>query len=133
MRPRSLALQSLVARLAPLPGVERVVIDDRATVVVLICQPACHRERLAAAAAASVAELGLTGIEIEVTVRGHFRQGRRIRFLGVTRTERPDHTIRLTVRLEWNGEEITGEAQSQPGEAPELRSVRAPPETVGGS
>lgn len=123
MRPRSLALQSLVAQLAALPGVERVVVDDRATVVVMICQPASSRERLADAAAAAVASLGLTGLEIEVTVRTHHRQGRRIRFLGVTRSERPDHTVRLVVHLEWNGSEVTREASSQPGEAPELRGV----------
>jgi hypothetical protein len=126
MRPRSLALQSLVARLAALPGVVRVVIDDRATVAVLICEPTAASDRLAAAAAETVESLGLAGIEIELTVRGqHRRQNRRIRFIGVTRVERPDHTVHLTVRLEWNGQEVTAEAESQPGEAPELRGVAA--------
>lgn len=124
MRPRPLALQSLVAQLATLPGVDRVVIDDRATVVVLICDVGAVREQLMAAANAMLRELGLVGLDLEITIRsGEHREGRRIRFIRVSREERPDHTIDLTVHLEWNGLEITGSAASQPGEAPELRGV----------
>lgn len=124
MRPRSLALQSLVARLAALPGVERVVIDDRATVAVLICEHGVHTDQLAQAASGTIASLGLAGIDVEITVRTQQRrQGRRIRFVGTSREERPDRTIRLTVRLEWGGVETSGEAIAPPGEAPELRGV----------
>ena len=123
MRPRSLALQSLVARLDDLPGVERVIIDDRATVVVLICEAASSRERIADAAAGTIEELGLAGLDIEIAFRTELRQGRRIRFIRVNREERPDHLIKVTVHLEWHGIEVTGSADSQPGEAPELRGV----------
>ncbi|NJD11387.1 MAG: hypothetical protein FIB01_13430 [Gemmatimonadetes bacterium] len=124
MRPRPLALQSLIAQLAALPGVDRVVIDDRATVVVLICTPGASRDQLAQAAARSLSDLGLVGLDIEVTVRsGEHRQGRRIRFVRVSRAERPDRAVELTVHLEWEGVEVTSSAVSQPGEAPELRGV----------
>jgi hypothetical protein len=126
MRSRPLALQSLVAQLAALPGVERVVIDDRATVVVLICQPAAARDGLIDAALTAMADLGMTGLEVEVAVRhADRREGRRIRFVKVSRHELPDRTISLVVHLEWSGIEVTGSAPSQPGEAPELRAVAA--------
>jgi hypothetical protein len=124
MRPRSLALQSLVARLAALPGVERAVIDDRATVAVLICGQGAASDQLAQDAAAIIASLGLAGIEVEITVRTSARrQGRRIRFVGTSREERPDRSIRLAVRLDWGGVEKAAEAIAPPGEAPELRAI----------
>jgi len=123
MRPRSLALQSLVARLASLTGVERVVVDDRASVVVLICTPGVHQEQIARSAAPVIEELGFAGLDLEVTARTQQRQGRRIRFVRADRQEQPDRTIQLTVVLEWNGLQVSGSVSSQPGEAIELRGL----------
>jgi hypothetical protein len=112
-----------MARLASLTGVERVVVDDRASVAVLICQAGVPIEPMAEAAAAVIEDLGFRGLQVEVTARTPQPRGRRIRFVGARQQQQPDHTVRLTVVLEWDGLEIDRSVSSQPGEASELRGL----------
>jgi hypothetical protein len=123
MCPRPIGLQSLVAKLTAVPGVDRVIVDDRGTVAVVICQPSAAREEIAAAAATSMESLGLSDIELEFVVRSEHRRAKRIRFVSVAREERPDRTIELKVHLEWNGVDVVASARAEPGEAPEFRGV----------
>jgi len=123
MRPHTIALQSLISHLASLPGVQRLVLDERGTVLVVICDPATVRDDIGDTAAQRMSALGLTGLEVEVAYRGEHRDGARIRFIGVTREDRPDHSLSITVTLEWQGRHIPVALQAERGEPLELRTV----------
>ena len=112
------------AVLAGIERVERVVLDDAALALALICAHGASRPAVEQTAREALQGAGLDAAEwsIEVTLRVEDRE-RRVRFVEVTREQRRDHQIEAQVSLEWGGREASAKALSEQGEALELRAV----------
>lgn len=118
------ALDEVRARLSGIERVERVVFDEPARTVALICAYGAAREPLERQAREALDSVGLPGGEwtVEVALPPEERE-RRVRFIGVTREQRRDLHIEAQVTLELGGRQVTARTVSERGEALELRAV----------
>lgn len=118
------ALDQVRARLSGMERVERVVFDEPARTVALICAFGAGREVLEQQAREALDSVGLPGAEwtIEVAIPVEERE-RRVRFIGVTREQRRDLHIEAQVTLELGGRQVTARTVSEQGEALELRAI----------
>jgi hypothetical protein len=107
-------------RLASLPQVDHVAIDEATREALLI---------LDASADAAHVEAQARSIAGEYVVRcvlvPEHRDRQRVRFVDVRRDVEADQSVRFTVTLEWAGTEYVGEAVGEKGEHLELRTVAA--------
>jgi hypothetical protein len=108
------------ARLAEIDGVERVVIDEEHRQLVLVLQAGAPPHHVEEAARAMVSD---EAWQLYAVFRPEQRDRQRVRFIELRREVQPDQQIAFTVNLEWAGEDYTGTAAGEKGDAVELRTA----------
>jgi hypothetical protein len=116
---------TLRERLAALPGVRRVIVDEAAGVICLLSEPEAEHPPLFATVRNVLLELGADPAEIpvEIAVAVGRPDRQRVRFLRVERVPRDETHVGVRVALEWQGTVYTGEAIGELGAALELRTA----------
>ncbi|MBI4409745.1 MAG: hypothetical protein HY561_08565 [Gemmatimonadetes bacterium] len=119
------ARRALCTELEARAGVRRVVVDEEAETVWIICEPEAPRAQLEGAARAALSALGIESSEVpvEVAVHGEGPARRRVRFERTDRSAEPDGRQRVRVVLEWHGTNHTGEAVGEAGGLIEMRTA----------
>jgi hypothetical protein len=105
-------------RLAAIPGLECVVLDEVRSEAWLVLRPNGNASAVAQEAAGIA-----SGYAVHLALRPEQREQQRVRFLGVQRHAESDQQVRFTVTLEWGGAEYTGSASGDRGGAVELRTI----------
>jgi hypothetical protein len=110
---------SIRERLRAIEGVEHVFIDSDIGTICMVLRsdvdPAGVQEE--------AAEVAGGAFEISSAYRPERRDRQRVRFMELKRAVQQDQQIAYTVRLEWAGNEYTGTASGEKGEAVELRTI----------
>ncbi|HUF70391.1 MAG TPA: hypothetical protein VMM79_17210 [Longimicrobiales bacterium] len=115
-------LSAIRERLASIPGVERVIVDEGGVWLIRSARsdPAAD---LVGAANAVVREEGFDPDVVTVEVLPVGGDRNRVRFEGIERTDLPELRVRVRVALEWQGETFFGEAEGEKGVNIELRTA----------
>jgi hypothetical protein len=116
--------QVLRAKLEALDGIERVVVDEAASTVLIHCSADSNATSLAANIDAAIAATGLEAGSINVKLLTDLAARRRVKFAKVERIV--EHTeVRIRISLEWDGLSYQGEAVGENGDLIELRTAAA--------
>jgi hypothetical protein len=110
----------LRAALGVIDGVDRVIIDEAERHVVLVLRASVDAQQIEAAARAM---LDSTEHVLLAVFRPEHRDRQRVRFVDLRRDSLRDRQVSFTVTLEWAGNDYTGTAVGEKGEAIELRTV----------
>lgn len=111
--------QSIRKEMGTIAGVERVVFDDDA--LILVCESHGATAPALASARERAQRLGLALPMTAMVPASALRE--RVRLDHVQRIEDPDMRVRVRVTLEWMGRSVSGEAVGEKGEALELRTT----------
>lgn len=116
--------QVLRATLEALAGIERVVIDEMTSTVMVLCGPDCTAASLRSQIDAALKDLGVDPQAVRVQLLTDIAARERVKFISVERSaERSGSFVRIRVSLEWDGQLFTGEALGEAGELIELRTA----------
>jgi hypothetical protein len=116
--------QVLRAKLEALDGVERVVVDEATSTVLVHCSPESSATSLTANIDAAIAAAGVEAGSINLKLLTDLAARRRVKFSNLERI--PEHgDVRVRVTLEWDGVNHHGEAVNEGGELIELRTAAA--------
>lgn len=107
-------------KLAGVPGVEQVVVDQERDQIWLLLRANVDAQRAEEAARSAA---GGHDWQISVAYRPEHRDRQRVRFVELRRNLRADQRIDFAVTLEWAGEEFVGDAVGEKGPAIELRTT----------
>lgn len=117
-------VQVLRAKLEALAGVERVVIDEVTSTVLMHCGPDCTAASLRPQIDSILSAVGVDAQAVKVHLLTDIAARERVRFKGVERIEEHrGHYVRVRVALEWDGDVHYGEAMGEAGELIELRTA----------
>jgi len=119
------ARQVLSANLEALDEVHRVLTDERAGRMWVICKPGAETEHVNANVRSTLASLGLDpgDVPVSIAVQGETASPRRIRLQAVERMQASETVVRVRVTLEWEGQPTSGEVAGEPGVQVELRTA----------
>lgn len=116
--------QVLRSKLEALEGIERVVIDEMTSTVLMHCGPDCTAASLRPQIDSILTAVGADTQAIKVVLLTDIAARERVKFKGVERIEEHrGHYVRVRVGLEWDGEVHYGEALGEAGELIELRTA----------
>jgi hypothetical protein len=116
--------QVLRAKLEALDGIERVVVDEATSTVLVHCSPDSNANSLAANIDAAIAAAGLEAGSVNLKLLTDLAARRRVKFGSIERiVEHGD--VRVRVTLEWDGVYHQGEAVNEGGDLIELRTAAA--------
>jgi hypothetical protein len=116
--------QVLRAKLEALEGIERVLVDEATSTVLIHCSPDSNATSLAANIDDAIASAGLEAGAVNLKLVTDLAARRRVKFAGLDRiADRGD--VRIRVTLEWDGVLHHGEAVNEGGELIELRTAAA--------
>lgn len=116
--------QVLRSKLEALDGIERVVVDEVTSTVLVHCSPDANATSLALEIDAAIAATGLEAGSVNVKLLTDLAARRRVKFSKVDRiVEHSDVRVRIT--LEWDGTAYEGEAVGENGDLIELRTAAA--------
>ena len=110
---------SIRERLRAIEGVEHVFIDSDIGAICMVLRSDVDPTGVQEEAA----EVTGGAFQISSTYRPERRDRQRVRFMELKRAVQQDKQIAYTVRLEWAGNEYTGTASGEKGEAVELRTI----------
>jgi hypothetical protein len=106
-------------RLRAIEGVEQVFIDSDSEAICMVLRSDVDPTGVQEEAA----EVSGSAFQISSAYRPERRDRQRVRFMELKRAVQQDQQIAYTVRLEWAGNEYTGTASGEKGEAVELRTI----------
>lgn len=116
--------QVLRAKLEALEGIERLVVDESTSSLLVHCSPDANASLITKEIDAAIAAAGLERTAINVELLTDLAARRRIKFAGVERVPE-NNQVRIRIRLEWNGQATIGEATGESGDMIELRTAAA--------
>lgn len=116
--------QVLRAKLEALEGIERVVVDETTSTVLLHCSPDANSTALNHGIENAIKATGVHAASLKVELLTDLAARRRVKFASVERIVEHNR-VRIRVSLEWNGETSYGEALGESGELIELRTSAA--------
>jgi hypothetical protein len=119
------ALRRVRANLEALNGVVRVIMDESADALCVICDPEAEADPLDLAVRETLIAEGIdpTTLSIEIAVRPGRGTRQRVRFIGVERLGMDTGMLGVRVTLEWQGRRYTGEASGETGLVIEQRTA----------
>jgi len=116
--------QVLRAKLETLEGIERIVIDESTNSVLLHCLPDSNSSALQVQIDEAIASAGVEPGSVSVQLLTVLNARKRIKFAGADRLVEGG-SVRIRIKLEWNGETTVGEAVGESGDLIELRTSAA--------
>ena len=116
--------QVLRAKLEALEGIERIVIDETTSSVLLHCAPDSNSSALNVQIDQAIAAAGLESGSVNIQLLTDLAARKRVKFAGADRIIE-GNSIRIRIKLEWNGEVTVGEAVGESGDLIELRTSAA--------
>ncbi|MGQ0815532.1 MAG: hypothetical protein ACT4O1_13925 [Gemmatimonadota bacterium] len=116
--------QVLRAKLEALDGIERIVVDETTSTVMLHCSPDANSTALNKQIEAAITASGVEQDSLNIRLLTDLAARRRVKFAGVDRIVEHTH-VRIRITLEWSGETTIGEAVGESGELIELRTAAA--------
>ena len=116
--------QVLRAKLETLEGIERIVIDESTSSVLLHCLPDSNSSALQVQIDEAIASAGIETGSVNVQLLTDLNARKRIKFAGADRIVEGG-SVRIRIKLEWNGETTVGEAVGESGDLIELRTSAA--------
>jgi hypothetical protein len=116
--------QVLRAKLETLEGIERIVIDESTNSVLLQCLPDSNSSALQVQIDQAIASAGIEPGSVNVQLLTDLAARKRIKFSGADRIVEGG-SVRIRIKLEWNGETTVGEAVGESGDLIELRTSAA--------
>lgn len=116
--------QVLRAKLEAIEGIERVVVDETTSTVMLHCSPDANSTSLHKQIEKAIKASGVDASSLNVELLTDLAARRRVKFANIERLV--DHNeVRIRVTLEWSGETTIGEAKGESGDLIELRTAAA--------
>ena len=116
--------QVLRAKLEGLEGVERVIIDEATSSVLLHCSHDVNSAKLNKQINAAIKAAGIDAGALSIELLTDLAARRRVKFATLERIVDHNH-VRIRVGLEWNGEMTYGEVNGENGDLIELRTAAA--------
>ena len=119
------ARQVLSANLEALDEVHRVLTDERAGRMWVICKPGAETEQVNASVRSTLASFGLdpADVPVSIAIQGDSGSPRRVRLQAVERMQVSEIVVRVRVTLEWGGRSTSAEVAGEPGVQVELRTA----------
>lgn len=119
------ARQVLSANLEALDEVHRVLTDERAGRMWVICKPGAETDQVNANVRTTLASFGLDPGDVPVSfaIQSDAGSPRRIRLRAVERMQEGEAVVRVRVTLEWEGRPTSADVAGEPGGQVELRTT----------
>lgn len=116
--------QVLRAKLEALEGIERIVVDETTSSVLMHCLPDSNSSALNLQIDQAIVAAGLEPGSVNVQLLTDLAARKRVKFAGAERIAE-NNQIRIRITLEWNGEQTVGQAIGESGDLIELRTAAA--------
>lgn len=116
--------QVLRAKLEALEGIERIVVDETTSSVLMHCLPDSNSSALNHQIDQAIIAAGLEPGSVNVQLLTDLAARKRVKFAGAERIAE-NNQVRIRITLEWNGEKTVGTAIGESGDLIELRTAAA--------
>lgn len=116
--------QVLRAKLEALEGIERIVVDETTSSVLLHCLPDSNSSALNVQIDQAIASAGLEPGSVNIQLLTDLAARKRVKFASADRILE-GNSVRIRIKLEWNGQSTVGEAVGENGDLIELRTAAA--------
>ena len=116
--------QVLRAKLEALEGIERIVVDEATSSVLVHCLPDSNSSALNVQIDQAIAAAGLEAGAVNIQLLTDLAARKRVKFASAERIVE-NNQVRIRIKLEWNGQVTVGEALGESGELIELRTSAA--------
>lgn len=116
--------QVLRAKLEALDGIERIVVDETTSSVLMHCLPDSNSSALNVQIDQAIIAAGLEPGAVNIQLLTDLAARKRVKFAGAERLVE-NNQVRIRIKLEWNSEITIGQAIGESGELIELRTAAA--------